>query len=177
MNYLSRTCCFTGHRDLEPWEVQKVVTRLRYHLRPLLWRGVMYFGVGGAQGFDMAAAEYLLELRDYERKRIKIISVLPFPEYREDWPEEDFRRQEEIIRKSDKVVYACPAKEKGAYLARDRKLVDESSFCICYCHRLTGGTAYTVRYAMSRGIPVYNCSSWDLRQLAEQEKKKARGRA
>ena len=92
--------------------------------------------------------------------------MLPFPEYRADWPEEDVRRQEEILRRSDKVVYACPDNSKGAYLARDRKLVDASAYCISYCHRETGGTAYTVRYAMEQGIPVLNTSSWDLRQLA-----------
>lgn len=32
--------------------------------------------------------------------------------------------------------------------------------------RLTGGTAYTVRYAMKQGVPVFNTSSRDVRQLA-----------
>ena len=63
------------------------------------------------------------------------------------------------------MVYACPENVNGAFLKRDRMLMDEASYCICYCHRLTGGTAYTVRYAMSKGIPVYNCSSWNLGQL------------
>ncbi len=158
-------CCFTGHRDLEPWEEQKVYTRMRYRVEPLINQGTVYFGVGGALGFDMLAAEYLLHVRDEMGKRIKIISVLPYPDYREGWPEEMVRRQDEIIRRSDKVVYACQEKEPEAFLKRDRMLVDGSNYCICYCHRLTGGTAYTVRYAISRGIPVYNCSSWDLEQL------------
>ena len=161
----SKTCCFTGHRDLEPWEEPKVRTRLRYCVMPLIADGVVYFGVGGARGFDMLAAEYMLHVRDELQKRIKIISVIPYPEYRADWPEEAVRRQDEILRRSDKVVCACPEEQKGAFLLRDRKLVDESAFCICYCHRMTGGAAYTVRYAMAQGIPVYNTSSWDLRRL------------
>ncbi|MER2183218.1 MAG: hypothetical protein ABTA22_06785 [Clostridia bacterium] len=32
--------------------------------------------------------------------------------------------------------------------------------------RLTGGTAYTVRYAMKQGVPVFNTGSWDVLQLA-----------
>ena len=83
----------------------------------------------------------------------------------EGWSEEDVSSQERILRRSNKVVYVSQEKE-GAFLARDRKLVDESSFCICYCHRMTGGTAYTVRYARQKGVPVFNTSSWDLRQLA-----------
>ena len=161
----SRTCCFLGHRDLPSWEEQKVLTRLRYHLFRLSGDGVLYFGVGGAQGFDMVAAEYMLNLRDRDKNRIRIISVLPYPEYRAEWPEADFRRQEEILRRSDKVVYACPEKAEDAWRIRSRKLVDGSAYCVSYCHRLTGGTADAVRYAMSRGIPVYNTSSWDLRQL------------
>ena len=167
----SKTCCFTGHRDIPPGEEQKILTRLGHHLFPVFSGGVLYFGVGGAQGFDMLAAEYILDLRDRHKQRIRIVSVLPFPEYRAEWPEEDFKRQEEIIRRSDKVVYVCPSEEKGAYLARDRKLVDESAYCISYCHRLTGGTAYTVRYALGKGIPVLNCSSWDVQQLAPKKKR------
>ena len=106
-------------------------------------------------------------MRDEMGKRIKIISVLPYPEYREGWPEKNIRRQDEIIRRSDKVVYACQEKGRGAFLKRDRMLMDEASYCVCYCHRLTGGTAYTVRYAISKGIPVFNCSSWNLEQLHE----------
>ena len=55
--FLGGVCCFTGHRDLEPWEEQKVYTRMRYRVERLMMeRGTKYFGVGGAQGFDMLAA-------------------------------------------------------------------------------------------------------------------------
>ena len=43
--------------------------------------------------------------------------------------------QDAIIRRCDKVVYVCPEKEEGAFLTRDRKLVDESGYCISYCNR------------------------------------------
>ena len=159
------TCCFTGHQDIPPGEAQKILTRVRYHVMPLIYSGVLYFGVGGARGFDMLAAEYMLNLRDRDRNRIRIISVLPYPGYTDAWAEEDRRRQEEIMRRSDKIVWVSPENRRGVYLERDRKLVDGSAYCVCYCHRTTGGTAYTVRYARKQGIPVMNSSSWDLRQL------------
>ena len=81
------------------------------------------------------------------------------------WGEEEIRRQDEIMRRSDKVTYFMESYCKDVYLIRYRKLVDESGYCISYCNRLTGGTAYTVRYAMKQGLQVYNASSWDLRQL------------
>lgn len=159
------TCCFTGHQDLPPGEDRKIITRVRYQVRDLLEGGVLYFGVGGARGFDMLAAEYMLDLRDRDKNRIRIISVLPFPGYMDGWAEEDRRRQEEILRRSDKIVWVSRENRRGIYLERDRKLVDGSAYCISYCRRTTGGTAYTVRYAMKQGIPVMNASSWDLRQL------------
>jgi len=163
--FASETCCFTGHRDIPLCDEQKIITRVRYLLPPLLNRGVKYFGVGGAVGFDMIAAEYLLYLRDRERKRIKIISVLPFPEWRENWTKDQIMRQDAIMRLSDKVTYASNEYSKDAYWIRDKKLVDGSMFCISYCNRRTGGTAKTVRYAIEKGLEVYNASSWDLSQL------------
>ena len=159
------TCCFTGHQNIPKCDEQKILTRVHYHLRPLIANGVKYFGVGGAVGFDMMVAEYLLDLRDWDGKRIKIISVLPFPEWREKWNEDEIRRQNEIMRRSDKVTYVRDSYCKDVYLIRDRKLVDESGYCISYCNRTTGGTAYTVRYAMKKGLQVFNASSWDLSQL------------
>lgn len=163
--YASQTCCFTGHRNIPKCDEQKILTRVHYHLQPLMANRVKYFGVGGAVGFDMIVAEYLLDLRDRQGKKIKIISVLPFPEWREKWNEDEIRRQDEIMRRSDKVTFVRDAYCKDVYLIRDRKLVDESGYCISYCNRRTGGTAYTVRYAMKKGLQVFNASSWDLGQL------------
>ncbi len=69
------------------------------------------------------------------------------------------------MRRSDKVTFVRDAYCKDVYLIRDRKLVDESGYCINYCNRRTGGTAYTVRYAMRKGLQVFNASLWDLSQL------------
>ena len=49
--------------------------------------------------------------------------------------------------------------------SRDRKLVDGSGYCVSYCNRPNTGTAYTVKYAMKRGVKVLNASSFDLRNL------------
>lgn len=113
----------------------------------------------------MIVAVYLLDLRDRQGKKIKIISVLPFPEWREKWNEDEIRRQDEIMRRSDKVTFIRDAYCQDVYLIRDRKLVDESGYCISYSNRRTGGTAYTVRYAMKKGLQVFNASSWDLSLL------------
>lgn len=163
--YRYDTCCFVGHRDINPGDDNKIIARLRYLVDPLLQKNVKYFGVGGAIGFDMLAAEYILHLRDDVRKKIKLISVLPYPDYYASWTEDLIKRQKAIIQKSDKVVYTSKAFSDDVYRIRNEHLLAFSGYCITYCHRTSGGTANTVRKAMEEGLIVYNSSSWDIRQL------------
>ncbi len=159
------TCCFIGHRDINPGDENKINARLRYLVDPLLQKNVKYYGVGGAIGFDMLAAEYILHLRDDVKKKIKLISVLPCPDYYTRWSEELIEKQKAIIRRSDKVVYASGHFSDDVYRIRNEHLLAFSGYCIAYCHRTSGGTANTVRKAMEEGLLVYNSSSWDIRQL------------
>ena len=101
----SQTCCLTGHQDVAPWEEPKILTKLRYKVDALVWHDYRYFGVGGARGFDRLAAEYLLNLRDRDKPRIRIISVLPYPGYMEGWSEEDVSSQERILRSFRHIRY------------------------------------------------------------------------
>ena len=137
-------------------------------LRLIREKNVRYFGVGGAVGFDMMAAEYLLDLKAHKEHQLKIISVLPYPAWREteDWTDELRRREDAILRACDKVVYVRPEFETGVFLLRDRKLVDGSAWCVSYCNRPRTGTAYTVKYALDRGVKVFNASSFSLKDLA-----------
>lgn len=164
----SDTCFFTGHRDIYP-EDEKIKTRLRYLVDPLLQKNVKYFGVGGAIGFDMLAAEYILYLRDDIKKKIKLISVLPFPDYYAGWPDELIKRQKEIIHRSDKAVYTSDYFSDDVYRIRNDHLLAGSMYCIAYCRRTTGGTANTVRKAYGDGLTVFNASSWNIEQLRPKE--------
>lgn len=163
-NYKSATCCFTGHRDIPVGEETKIKTRVYHRLQPLIQQGVLCFGVGGALGFDRMMTEYLIQLRK-ENKRLKIIEVLPFEGYRSKWSEEEKAKAKLLDKQMDKIVYASKEPSRGAYLARNRHLVDGSAYCISYCTRPTGGTAFTVKYALERRLTVYNASSFDVNSL------------
>ena len=41
-------------------------------------------------------------------------------------------------------------------LERNRVMVQKSSACVAYCTRESGGTAYTLRYAVEKELHVYN---------------------
>ena len=164
----AQTCCLTGHRVIPPGEEKKIMVRTKnIILRLIREKNVRFFGVGGAVGFHRLVSEYLLDLKAHDEHQIKIISVLPYPAWREteDWTDELRAREEKILLGSDKVVYVRNEYEKNVFLLRDRKLVDGSAWCVSYCNRPRTGTAYTVKYALDHGVKVYNASSFSLRNL------------
>ncbi len=115
----------------------------------------------------MLITEYLLNLKAHKEHQLKIISVLPWPGWREteDWTDLLRMREDRILTRCDKVVYVRPEYEKNVFLLRDRKLVEGSAYCVSYCNRPRTGTAYTVRYALDHGVKVFNASSFDIRML------------
>ena len=169
----NETCCFTGHRDIPAKDAEEVRESVRNLVLSLVSSGVTTFVVGGAMGFDMLSAELLISLRDDEGLPIRLVSELPFPQWREKWPPAETRRQDQIMEKSDEVRFAAGAHSRDAYLTRDRLMVDGSCCCVAYCRRFGGGTAYTVRYALKQGLKVYNTADWDLSQLREKDSRSA----
>lgn len=160
-----KTCCFTGHRDLPEGAEEEIILRVSKRLFPLFESGVRYYGVGGAMGFDTLVAKYLIMLRDKNRLPIKVISVLPFQGYMDRWPEAKRWETKETICRSDKVVYCAKHYSQDIYLIRDRHLVDDSGYCISYCTRTTGGTAFTVKYAKQQGLQVFNTADFQIDSL------------
>ena len=167
---MEKKCCFTGHRNIRQSDEIAIKSRIKAQVASLIEKGINTFYVGGAVGFDMLAAELLIDLRDKKGADIRIISALPFPEWRDTWSENEKRRQDYIMEKSDEVFYVAKEHSREAYLSRDRKMVDESEFCIAYCTRSSGGTAYTIRYAIKKGLQVVNTADWDLALLTEKRK-------
>lgn len=47
-----KTCCFTGHRHIPPEELEGITARLEETIIDLYGRGIIYYGAGGARGFD-----------------------------------------------------------------------------------------------------------------------------
>lgn len=150
-----KTCCFTGHRKIPPEKLKDISWRLKATLVQLIENGYLYFGTGGALGFDTLAAQTVLELRE-QYTHIKLILVLPCETQAWSWKEKDIEIYEDIKRQADKVVYASKEYTRGCMHKRNRHLVDNSSACIAYLTESTGGTAYTVDYATKHGLTVFN---------------------
>ena len=161
----NRTCCFTGHRNIAMCDVPYVLQRTTEYVHMLIDRGIIYLGVDGALGFDSLAAEMLFKIRDTEYPRMKVILVYPFDGYTNRWNDKQKEKHRIRLPLYDKVVCVFERCNKDAYLERNRYLADHSGYCVCYCNRSWGGTAYTVRYAKQRNLEVYNIGSLDLKTL------------
>lgn len=102
-----------------------------------------------AVGFDLAAAEAVLALRN-ELPEISLVAVIPFEGMERKFSEGDKVRFRDILVNADKVVSLAPRYSVELYSLRNNFLVDNSSAVIAYFDGSKGGTAYTVRRAIKR---------------------------
>ena len=58
----SKVACFSGHRKL-PEDCEELRKSLEAAITELIKKGVMYFGAGGALGFDMLAEETVIQMK------------------------------------------------------------------------------------------------------------------
>lgn len=148
-----RTCCFTGHRELPTAFRKELTIKLEETIIGLIKQGIRFYGAGGARGFDALAAQTVLNLKN-RYPHIRLILVLPCLTQTRGWPAADVAEYEHIKAQADKVVYTSQAYTKGCMFKRNRHLVDNSSVCVCYLTRDSGGTAYTADYARKQGLKV-----------------------
>ena len=156
-----RTCCFTGHRVIPEKDLPGILKRTEQAVRQLIERGVVFFGVGGAIGYDTEAAKLLFRLRATDYPQIKVILVYPFEGFTSRWSDEQRAEYARLLPQYDKAVCVAQSASRESYLKRDRHLVDGSAYCIAYCTRDSGGTAYTLRYARQEGLKIYNVALKD----------------
>lgn len=160
-----QTCCFTGHRDIPQDKETEITERTEKIIKELIGKGVKYFGVGGALGFDTLVAKILFRLRETEHPSIKVILVYPFEGYINRWTQEQQAVYRQLLPCYNKRVCIADHPSKEAYLQRNRHLANNSGYCISYCTRDSGGTAYTVKYAHSKGLTILNTADFDMEAL------------
>lgn len=148
------TACFTGHRTIPQGKEAFIFNAVRRIAEDLIRNNkVRYFGTGGAIGFDTIAAQAILSLKD-KYDFVKLIVVCPCKNQDAKWSPAQKKEYKEILEKADKVVFLSETYYTGCMQARNRHLVDNSTYCISYLTKETGGTAYTVRYAKEKGLTI-----------------------
>ncbi len=144
-----KACALTGHRVLPADFNEKQLSK---ELEDLIKEGYTYFYCGMAEGFDLIALKILLSLK--ETYPIKIEACVPYTGQENYFSAEMKRLYRELILKCDEQTVFFQHYTEGSFLLRNRYMVDKSDCVYSYCTRSTGGTAYTVRYAESKGKTV-----------------------
>ena len=160
---MRKTCCFTGHRHIPKEHENYIVKQLEKTVLNLIDNGYIYFGAGGALGFDTLAEKIVLHLKE-QYPHIKLILVLPCETHARGWSRKAQLEYNNIKCRADKVVYTSKNYHMGCMYKRNRHLVDESSVCVCYLSHSTGGTAYTVNYAEKHGKCIINIADNNYQQ-------------
>ncbi len=147
------TCCFTGHRVIAPTKFIYIKHRLVTIIEKLISDGITDFCAGGALGFDTVAAQTVLEAKE-KHPAIKLHLILPCKNQTENWSYINRENYNHILNRADNVTYMSEHYTSFCMQQRNRALVDNSSICVCYLEKETGGTAYTVNYAKKQGIKI-----------------------
>jgi uncharacterized phage-like protein YoqJ len=137
-----KTCAFTGHRSLGA-DFSK--SALKKQVKELVKRGVDTFLCGMAVGFDLLAAETVLELKK-KYPNIRLILYIPCYNQQRNFSEKDKDRYAEIYKKADERVVLADGYYRGCMQNRNRYMVDRADVLIAHCHKAEGGAAYTVKY-------------------------------
>ncbi len=151
----NKTACFSGHRHLKI-DCAELRENLEKAITDLIERGVVFFGNGGAIGFDALAAKAVLRLKE-DYPHIKLVMVLPCPPEQQSskWNKTQKRCYYDILKQADKVRILLPEYTTSeCLLERNRHLVDNSAYLICYLRQQYGGTFYTVNYAEHKGLNI-----------------------
>ncbi len=150
----AKVACFSGHRKL-PRDCEELKKQLRAAVISLIEQGVVFFGAGGALGFDMLAEETVLELKN-QYPHIKLILVLPCPAEQQTlkWNDQQRERYYNIHDRADKIRTLSPRYTAACMLERNRHLVNNSAHLVCYLRQNRGGTFYTVNYAEKHNLNI-----------------------
>lgn len=142
-------CALTGHREL-PADFDREALSERLYL--LVEGGCDGFLCGMAPGFDLLALEQIVKLK--EKRTLYVEACIPYKGHEKRLPLAERERYERLLGKCDRKTVLFDGYRNGCFLARDRYMVDCADVVLAYLVRRSGGTAYTVNYAVRKGVAV-----------------------
>lgn len=151
-------CCFTGHRDIDTDNINKIENKLNILIQKLVDKGIHTYYTGGAYGFDEIAALAVLNAKK-ANPQIKLILVIPCKDQTKYWQKSSIEKYNWIKNNASNVIVLSQNYYRGCMQLRNRYLVNHSDICVCYLKKDNGGTAYTVNYAKKKGIKIINLNT------------------
>lgn len=151
--------CFTGHRNIPVTIQEKLRLLLEQQIEALIYQGYQRFITGGALGFDTMAAIMVLRLRQ-THSQIELHLAIPCSWQTRGWRAEDVRIYKMIRDRADRQIETFQPGDSYPMQTRNRYMIDNSDLCVAYQTNRRGGTAYTTRYAATRGVNVINLAKY-----------------
>ncbi len=142
-------CALTGHRDL-PADFDR--NALHDRLEELIRGGCDSFLCGMATGFDLAALECIVDLK--RRYHVRVEACIPYAQQAYGFPREEKKKYRELLKECDEVTVLSEHYYVNCLLARNRYMVDKCDLLFAYRTKDRGGAAYTVDYAVRKGVKV-----------------------
>lgn len=146
------TAAFSGHRVISSIDIDK----LKFAIRQLYSEGYRTFASGMAEGFDLLAAEVVLELKE-ELEQLRLHCVIPFEGHINKIGTKNRGRYNAICAAADQVTLLATSYHERAYFERNDYLIDSADALICYYSgKRRSGTGYTVTKALKKRIRTIN---------------------
>lgn len=147
-----KACAFSGHRETEKNFDRSA---LRKAILRLLELGAETFYCGMAMGFDLIAAEEVLEIKK-RFPSVRLSACVPCAEQEKFFPPEEKKKYREILERCDERVVLSDRYYRGCMLKRNDYMEKNADALIAYCRKKTGGTAYTRNLFLKRNKPVFD---------------------
>ena len=147
------TTCFSGNRSYTGDPESEA--RLRELFQEACAAGYRNFISGMAEGFDLYAAEAVLEMKT-SHPDIQLISAVPFPQQSAHFSDQDRSRYRRILESADKVITLEKRHSAGCFYRRNEWMVEHSSRLICWYDGSKSGTRHTVLLSLNEGLDVFN---------------------
>ena len=143
------------YRDFENRLVSQIIE--------LTNEGVSHFISGMATGFDLIAAECVLEVKNMIKDTsISLTAAIPFSDQAQKYNSFWAQKYNKVKQNADEVILISNDYYPGCYMARNKYMVDNSDIVLAYYDGKPGGTKNTVNYAVKLGRKVVNLSDlWD----------------
>lgn len=154
-----KTAFFTGHRNISKNNIPKIKNILRKLLIELIKNDIIYYGNGGAYGFDLISSNIVLELKQ-QYPQIRLIMVLPCKSQTKYWSSDNILEYNRILSLADKIIYISEDYHSQCMQDRNKHMVQHSNYCISYCTQNKGGTFNTIKMSHNKGIKVYNLADF-----------------
>lgn len=150
------TAAFTGHRYIPYKDKAHLKSIIRQAVLACHQSDIHRFLCGMAAGFDLLAAETVLELRK-EYSDIRLVAVIPFHNQPDRFSPMDKSRYLRVLEQADKAVVLSNTYFDGCFLRRNDYMLEHSCHVIAYFNgEHKGGTYYTYKRAKRMGLGICN---------------------